>query len=98
MDLTAFIGSAATCASVASFVPQAIKIVKTRDTSGISTKMYVLTVAGFALWTVYGLMLPAYPLIVANGLCLMLSAFILAMRLLPQAWKDQVADEADPAI
>ena len=81
MDLTNFVGSAATCASVLSFFPQALKIAKTRDTSAISTKMYAITVAGFTMWTAYGILLPAYPLIVANGLCLLLSGFILGMKL-----------------
>ena len=81
MDLTSFVGSAATCASVFSFLPQALKIAKTRDTSGISTKMYAITVAAFAMWTAYGILLPAYPVIIANGLCLLLSGFILGMKL-----------------
>jgi MtN3 and saliva related transmembrane protein len=77
-------------ASVTSFIPQALKITKTRDTSAISTKMYTVTVTGFALWTLYGVLLSSYPLIVANGLCLLLSSFILAMKLLPQAWRDRM--------
>ncbi len=47
MDLTSLIGSAATCASVLSFFPQALKVIKTRDASGISAKTYAITVADF---------------------------------------------------
>ncbi len=92
MDVTGFIGSAATCASVMSFFPQALKVVKTRDTSGISTKMYVITVAGFTMWTAYGILLPAYPVIVANGLCVLLSGFILGMKLFPGGSKENTAE------
>jgi MtN3 and saliva related transmembrane protein len=97
MDLTGFIGGAATCASVTSFLPQAVKIVKTRDTSAISTKMYGVTVAGFALWTAYGAMIASYPLVAANSLCLVFSTFILVMKLLPQDKKEAVAETVDPA-
>jgi MtN3 and saliva related transmembrane protein len=98
MDLTSFIGSAATCASVLSFFPQALKIAKTRDKSGISTKMYAITVAAFAMWTAYGIMLQAYPVIIANGLCLLLSGFILGMKLASAGSKSRIAGQTDPAI
>ena len=96
MDVTSFVGSAATCASVASFFPQAVKIVKTRDTSGISTKMYAITVAGFTMWTAYGVLLPSYPLIVANGLCLLVSGFILGMKLTGS--KEEALRQTDAAV
>ncbi len=92
MELTGFVGGAATCASILSFFPQALKIVKTRDTSGISTKMYAITVAGFSMWTAYGILLPAYPLIVANGICLLLSGFILGMKMASDGSKDKPRD------
>ena len=98
MDLTSLIGSAATCASVLSFFPQALKVIKTRDTSGISAKMYAITVAGFTMWTAYGIMLPAYPLIVANGICLLLSGFILVMNLAPVRTKGEIGEQIDPAV
>lgn len=57
---------------------------------------YSLTVTGFALWTAYGVGLGEWPLMVTNSVCFMLSAFILAMTLLPQAKKEAVADTLDP--
>ena len=44
--------------------------------------MYGITVVGFALWFVYGLMLGKWPLIFTNSVCLGLSAFIFAMKVL----------------
>ena len=73
-------------------MPQAWKIIKTRDTSSISTRMYVLTVVGFTLWLTYGIMLGSLPLMAANGVCLALSAFILVMKKLPQHKKDAIAE------
>ena len=96
MELVTIIGSFAALCSTTSFAPQAWRIIRTRDTSAISTRMYVITVVGFALWLTYGLMKWEWPLIVTNAICLALSAFILVMKLLPQRKKDEVASALDP--
>src|ERR1700732_5480116 len=77
---TLIIGVLAAISSTGSFAPQAWKIIKTRETKEISTGMYSLTVAGFALWLAYGVMLGQWPLIATNGICLALAAFILVMK------------------
>jgi MtN3 and saliva related transmembrane protein len=91
------VGGVAAALSTISFVPQAAKIVRTRDTSSISAGMYAVTVAGFTLWTTYGAMQAAWPIIASNGICLILSAFILTMKLLPQRKKEKVADTVSTA-
>jgi MtN3 and saliva related transmembrane protein len=96
VDLVTLIGSLAALCSTTSFAPQAWRIIKTRDTSAISSRMYLITVVGFGLWLAYGLMKGEWPLIVTNAICLGLSAFILCMKLLPQPKKDAVADALDP--
>lgn len=90
-------GTVAALCSVISFVPQAWRIVKSRDTSSISPATYNLTVTGFALWTAYGVGLWQWPLILTNSICLVLSAFILFMTLLPQSKKEAAADAIDPS-
>ena len=97
MPLVTIIGSLAAICSTVSFVPQAWKIIRTRDTSGLSARMYAVTVTGFSLWLAYGITLGEWPLIVTNAVCLALSAFILAMRILPQRKKEAVADLLDPS-
>ena len=94
-DYATVVGGIAAVLSTVSFVPQAAKIIRSRDTSSISTGMYAVTVAGFTLWTAYGAMQTAWPLIASNGICLILSAFILIMKLLPQHEKEKVADAVD---
>jgi MtN3 and saliva related transmembrane protein len=81
MDATATIGGLAALCSTASFAPQVWKIFRTRDVHAISRRMYVLTVTGFALWTTYGWLLGAWPLMLSNGICLVLSGAILAATL-----------------
>ena len=66
---------------MASFVPQVAKIIRERDASSVSLRMYVVTVAGFALWIAYGVALKSWPLMASNAISLALSALILALKL-----------------
>jgi MtN3 and saliva related transmembrane protein len=91
MNIVTLIGALAAILSTTSFMPQAVKIIRTRDTSAISTGMYVVTVLGFVSWTTYGVLSKAWPVAASNSICLLLSAFILAMKLLPQRKKEKVA-------
>ncbi|WID98628.1 SemiSWEET transporter [Bosea vestrisii] len=97
MNWIAWAGGAAAVCSMVSFVPQAWRILKTRDTSSISPVMYSLTTIGFGLWTAYGIGLGEWPLIVTNSVCFVLAAFILVMTLLPQRTKDRVAEAVGDA-
>jgi len=96
MDMTTLIGSAAALCSTVSFAPQAWRIIRTRNTEGLSAIMYGVTVVGFALWLLYGIRLGEWPLIVTNGICLIFSAFIFMMILLPQPKLEAVAEAVDP--
>ena len=81
MDPISLVGYAASSCSVVSFIPQALKVARTKDTAAISIRMYFLTVTGFALWTAFGSMKGEIPIILANSICFCLSAFILAAKL-----------------
>jgi MtN3 and saliva related transmembrane protein len=91
MPIAVWIGTSAAIASTVSFTPQAWKIIKTGETKGISAGMYVITAGGFALWAIYGAILRQWPLVVSNSICLLLSGFILMMKLLPPFRKKTVA-------
>jgi len=96
IDAISVVGGLAAAASPSSFAPQAWKIIRTRETKGISVGMYGITVVGFALWFAYGLMLGQWPLIFTNSVCLLLSAFILVMKILSPRTRNVVADALDP--
>ena len=74
-------GSAAACLTTISFVPQAWHSFKTRDVSGISLGMYSVFTVGVALWLTYGLLLGAWPIVMANAITLILAMTILGMKL-----------------
>jgi len=79
--LTNAVGVAAAACSMASFIPQAAKIVRERDASSVSLRMYVVTVIAFALWVTYGLLLRAWPLVGSNIVSFGLAALILVLKL-----------------
>jgi MtN3 and saliva related transmembrane protein len=81
MTLIDWVGSMAAVLTTASFVPQAWHTFRTRDVSGISLGMYSLFTVGVALWLVYGLMLLAWPIIIANVITTSLALMILWMKL-----------------
>ncbi|MBZ9974120.1 MULTISPECIES: SemiSWEET transporter [unclassified Mesorhizobium] len=97
MEKVTLIGSLAALCSMTSFAPQAWKIIKTRDTAGISAWMYAITVLGFALWLTFGIIKGEWPIIVTNAVCLVLATFILLMRVLPSSKREMVADAIDPS-
>lgn len=96
LDAVMAIGVLATLCSTVSFAPQVWKVIRTGDTTSLSTPMYAVTVSGFALWLAYGIARAEWPLIVTNAACLALSAFILTMKLLPRDATRRVSQRLDP--
>ncbi len=76
-----WVGYAAAVLTTAAFFPQVIKTIRTGETRHISLGMYVLFCSGVTLWLVYGLVLHALPIILANIVTLILSGTILFMKL-----------------
>jgi len=63
------------------FVPQALKTIRSRDTSGISLAMYVIFTVGVACWFGYGVFLASWPMILANIVTFALAMTILGLKL-----------------
>jgi MtN3 and saliva related transmembrane protein len=80
MIWTEWIGYVAAFLTTASFVPQAWLTFKTRDVRGISLGMYSAFTLGVALWLVYGVLIQAWPVVIANLVTLVLADSILWMR------------------
>jgi len=62
------------------YLPQAIMILRTGVTTGISLAMYGMLTSGKVLWLSYGLMVTSYPVIYANALTMCLAALILGLK------------------
>ncbi len=75
------IGFAAAACTTLAFVPQVIHVWKNRSAHDISLAMYVVFMAGVALWTIYGLSIRSLPVVLANGVTLFLAAAVLVGKL-----------------
>jgi MtN3 and saliva related transmembrane protein len=82
MDLHDTLGYLAAALTTGSFVPQALLTLRSRDVRGISLAMYGAFTLGVAMWLAYGLALGEWPIVVANGVTLALSATILAVKII----------------
>ena len=64
-----------------SFLPQAIKTVKTRETAGLSLLTYLFLFLGSLSWFIYGVYLTDYPLMITNSLTTVFTGIILYLIL-----------------
>lgn len=74
-------GAIAATLTTLSFVPQAVKTIRSRDTSGISLWMYIAFTIGVAFWFGYGLLLHSWSMIVSNAITFVLAMTILVLKL-----------------
>ena len=74
------IGYLAAFGTTISFLPQAVKTIRTKDTSGISLSMYALFTIGTILWLTYGILSGSWPVTVANAVTAVFASIILAYK------------------
>jgi len=75
------IGLLAGTLTTIAFVPQVIKIWKTKHARDLSLGMFAIFSSGVLLWLWYGIAIGATPIIVANAVTLGLSLTILVFRI-----------------
>jgi MtN3 and saliva related transmembrane protein len=80
-NLTSAIGFIAASLTTIAFVPQVRKVWRTRSAKDVSLGMYSLFTLGVAMWLVYGILIHAWPVIVANVITLLLAGAVLVMKL-----------------
>ena len=75
------IGYLAAALTTASFLPQALLTLKTRNTDSLSLGMYSLFTSGVLLWLIYGFYLSNPAIIMANAITFLLAALILGFKI-----------------
>jgi MtN3 and saliva related transmembrane protein len=75
------IGYLAATLTTASFLPQAILTIRTKDTESLSLSMYSLFTLGVFCWLIYGLSISNTAIIFANAVTLALAASILSFKI-----------------
>lgn len=81
MPLTDLAGYCAAILTTVSFLPQVLKIWRTKRADDISTAAFAAFGLGVLLWLIYGLALRSWPIILANAVTLVLVLFILVLTL-----------------
>jgi MtN3 and saliva related transmembrane protein len=81
IPVSELLGYAAAFCTTFSFVPQALQVIRSRNTRAISLPMYALFTTGIGLWLIYGVSIVSWPVIVANAITLLLAGFILVMKI-----------------
>jgi len=76
-----YIGILAALCTTGAFLPQLIKLFKTKAVQDISSLMYLIMIVGVILWIVYGLHHTLWPVVIANSFTLAFSILILSMKL-----------------
>jgi MtN3 and saliva related transmembrane protein len=75
------IGLAAAFLTTTSFVPQALQVLRTRDTAAISLGMYLLFTSGTFLWLIYGISIKSLSVSLANAITFVLALTILILKI-----------------
>lgn len=83
MDISSadLIGSAAGTLTTVAFIPQVVLAWRTKSVQDLSFWMLLAFTTGVCLWTVYGYVTDAMPLIVTNGITFVLAFMLLAMKI-----------------
>ena len=80
-NLTETIGFIAAVFTTLAYVPQVMKVWKSRSAKDVSMRMYLMMCTGVSLWLVYGIRLRSLPIIAANGTALVLTLAILGLKI-----------------
>ena len=92
MEITSIIGNIAATLTTMSFLPQAVKTIKSKDTGSLSFPMYLMFVLGVLLWLIYGTLNEQMPIIIGNLVTLLLAGIILMFMLRDQLRKKRNQD------
>ncbi|MEM7399508.1 MAG: SemiSWEET transporter [Pseudomonadota bacterium] len=76
-----FVSAMAATLTTVAFVPQALHIIRYKETRAISLQMYLVFATGIAFWLIFGFMLWNWPMILSNIVTLTLALTIISMKL-----------------
>ena len=81
MMIAEVFGSAAALLSTGAFIPQVLKTWKTKKAEDVSFVLLVAFCSGCFCWVVYGYLIEAYAVLIANLITLSLNLAILGLKL-----------------
>ncbi|MCL4116129.1 UNVERIFIED_CONTAM: hypothetical protein GTU68_047810 [Idotea baltica] len=81
MNAIEILGLVAAVVTTSCFIPQVYKITKEKSTKDISLLMYLIMALGLSLWLIYGISIKSLPVMLANGVTLILVSWIIILKL-----------------
>lgn len=81
MDFLTILGILAGTLTTIAFLPQVWRTWKTKSAKDVSFIMLIAFMSGLILWLIYGIILNALPIILANGITLFLNFIILWLKI-----------------
>ena len=75
------IGIIAGICTTSAVLPQLSKAIRTKQVKDVSIRMFVVLVTGFVLWIIYGISRNDLPIILTNGLSLVLNGLMIILIL-----------------
>ena len=81
MAIEILVSGIAATLTTAAFVPQALHIIRHKETRAISLFMYISFATGVAFWLLFGVLIGNLPIIISNAITLALALAIIAMKL-----------------
>ncbi len=76
-----WVGAVAAVLTTICWLPQAVRVVRTKDTAAISLTTNLIFATGILLWLVYGIAIGNWPLIAANAVSMIFTLVIITMKL-----------------
>lgn len=64
-----------------SFVPQVVKIYRSKDAKSLSLWTFAIFLSGVFLWLIYGMLIRELPIIIANLATLILVLLVMLMKI-----------------
>lgn len=80
-DYIEYVGMLAGFCTTIAFIPQLVKVLRTKTAQNISTLMYLIFILGVILWIIYGVYRNSWPIIIANAFTLLFASAILFVKL-----------------
>lgn len=96
MDFTTTLGFSAALFTTISNIPQAVKIIRTKETKGVSATSYTVLFIGLALWVAYGFLRNDWPVIVANSISALICGIVLFLKLTSKKVLENIHQKMKP--
>jgi MtN3 and saliva related transmembrane protein len=75
------VGMAAGTLTTLAFLPQVLKIYRTKSARDVSYLMFLIFSTGVLLWLIYGILIGSAPIIAANVVTLALAVVVIVLKL-----------------